>query len=52
MIIIIPLFLTNEVNEIKKFTSETKLSNYKQGNHYRLFNHYVNFLESIKDYSF
>ena len=31
-----------EVSEIKKFTNETKLSDFKQVNHYQLFNHYMN----------
>ena len=38
----IPLFITMEVNEIKNFTSETKLSKFKQVSHYQLFNHYLN----------
>ena len=38
----IPLFLITEVSEIKNFTSEAKLSNFKQDNHYWLFNHYMN----------
>ena len=38
----IPLFLTKKVNEIKHFTSEANLSNFKQNNHYQLFNHYLN----------
>ena len=38
----IPLFLTKGDNEKKNFTSETKLSNFKQENHYQLFNHCLN----------
>ena len=35
----IPLFLTKK---FKDFMSETNLSNFKQNNHYQLFNHHLN----------